>query len=181
MIFSYFDNDDLCIVIKGAKNALEEDNNLKTLVGELLLKGSENNTEPNSDSKEAEPASVDDIPDAGLLPEEVVIDSDETFRAVAADLKAGRFNGPLRADAVQKLNDWVRLRICMPADKMEEFISFLNGQQQNAFLINYDSIIPDDVKKTVEGKYPSYDVFLLSASEDEKRDFIRMVLKRFTI
>lgn len=179
MVFSYYDNGDLCIVIKDAQAALK-DKQVRELVSSLLLEGSKTPSDELGDDDDL--SEITNIPDAELLPEEVIIDSDEEFKAVAADFRSGRFNGELRAHVAEKLNSWLS-RFKMTEQKQEEFISFMGDKDTDRFLMNYDSIITPDKKEWITKieKKPSYDLFVLNGSVAAKKQLIREVLKRFQI
>lgn len=166
MVYSYRDNDDLVIVVRDIDKALK-DSKVTSLLQELLLTGAL------GDKVE--------IPDASLLPQEVEITSDEEFKAVASDFRAGRFNGELRADVCAKLNDWIEKHFRKTGKEMEEYISFISEEEMNRFLINYDSIISADKKEWITSisSVSSYEQFLLKGTEEEKKQLIRSVLKRF--
>lgn len=196
MVFSYTDNGDLVVVIKEAEQTMEQDPEIKRLVGELILRGSglsspsvvtgsadNKDDAAQIDEAEEEAQPIVNIPDASLLPEEVIIDSDEKFKAVAADFTAGRFNGELRSDVANKLNTWISHRFSMTEEKMEQYLSFLTDEQTDLLLVNYDSIIPADKKEWIvkADDKQTYDVFLLNGTQAAKKQLLRAVLKRFVI
>lgn len=161
MVYTYSDNGDLVIVVKNAKSIP----GINEMVGQIIM------------------AATDEVPeqaeDTELEPEEIVINDDDSFSAVAADFRAGRFNGPLRDEAAKKLNQWCRDRF--HDEDSDRYPQSLKDEEVDKFLMNYDSIIPKALREKYvnESGMGSWDIFVVKGDMSRKRALISDIISRF--
>ena len=159
MVITFDDGDDFVIVVKNAKNI----KNLKELIGGIIVAaGQEEQT----------------VEDTNLEPEEVVINDDSTFAAVAADFKNGRYNGPLRAEVKDKLNSYVKTKFGI--EEKEQYVYSLSNDEIDSFFVNFASLFSDGYKATVaDNMKMSWDQFIAGDKYDDKRSVILSLMKKF--
>lgn len=167
MVITYTDNNDgednIIIVVKNAKKNpnLKE---IQRLIGELIM----------ADGDEGS----GQISDMDLEPETVTIGDDNTFAAVAADFKNGRYNGPLRAEVKDKLNAYVKAKFGI--EEKEQYVYSLSNDEIDSFFVNFASLFTDGYKATVSDNMKmSWDQFIAGDKYDDKRSVILSLMKKF--